>query len=215
MNPRAPVLVLQNLSNDTPAYLGRWLREHGVAHHVLDTEAGDHYPPRIEGYAALALLGGAMSANDDLPSPRQAESLILQAMARGIPVLGHDPLARAWFGTDPAHTVMQWHYEAFGLPDGAHWLASSAACPHQAFGIGPHLALQFHLEIDEAKLRLWVAEESAAWRAAQAAHGSVQDASTILAQAAQHLGAHQRLADRIYRRWLAPTGWMSRIGATM
>jgi GMP synthase (glutamine-hydrolysing) len=247
MNPPQPVLVLQNLSSDGPAYLGRWLRAHGVAHRVLDTEAGDAYPPHIDGYGALALLGGAMSANDDLPSLRRAEVLILQAMACGIPVIGHclggqlmaralgaavtaspapeigwqplrvhdDPQAHEWFGAGSSHTVMQWHYEAFGLPDGAQGLASSAACPHQAFAIGPHLALQFHLEIDEAKLRLWVAEQSGAWREAQAAHASVQDAPTILAQCARQLGAHQRLADRIYRRWLAPTGLLERATATM
>ncbi|HEY6135854.1 MAG TPA: type 1 glutamine amidotransferase [Rubrivivax sp.] len=247
MNPRAPVLVLQNLSSDGPAYLGRWLRDHHVAHRVLDTEAGDAYPQHIDGYGALALLGGAMSANDELPSLRQAEALILQAMARGIPVIGHclggqlmaralgasvtrspapeigwqplqvrnTPQAHEWFGAEASHTVMQWHYEAFGLPGGAQWLASSAACPHQAFSVGPHLAMQFHLEIDEAKLLSWVAEESVTWREAQAAHRSVQNATEILARRALHVGAHQRLADRIYRRWLAPTGLLDRVVVTM
>jgi GMP synthase (glutamine-hydrolysing) len=233
-----PVLILQNLSADGPAYLGTWLRARGIAHDVRNTEAGDGWTASVDGYGALAVLGGAMSANDDLPSMRQAESLILQAMARDLPVIGHclggqlmaralgaavvpspapeigwqridmqdHAQARDWFGDVPAHTVLQWHYEAFGLPDGARLLASSAVCPRQAFAIGNHLALQFHLEIDAEKLRVWTAEQSVEWRNAQRAHRSVQDGPTMLAQSADYMAAHQRLADRIYQRWLAPTG---------
>jgi GMP synthase (glutamine-hydrolysing) len=240
-----PVLVLQNLSADGPAYLGGWLRAHGIAHEVLDSEAGDRWPVSVDGYCAIAVLGGAMSANDDLPSLRHAESLILQAMKRDVPVIGHclggqlmaralgaavapspapeigwQPIdvldcaqARAWFGHASSQTVLQWHYEAFDLPDGAQLLARSAACPHQAFAIGPHLALQFHLEIDDEKLRVWAADQSGPWREAQRAHASVQDGPTMLEQSAVHMAANQRLADRIYQRWLGSSCWAGRVNS--
>ena len=84
-----PVLILQHLSGDGPGYLGAWLARQGVAFEVRNTEAGDDYPARIDGYAGLAVLGGAMSANDDLPSLRRAEDLIRQAMQQDRPVIGH------------------------------------------------------------------------------------------------------------------------------
>ncbi len=84
-----PVLILQNLSADGPAYLARWLREHGPAFEVFDNQAGPIFPDRIEPYAALAILGGEMSANDPLPSLRRAEDLFRQALAFGVPTTGH------------------------------------------------------------------------------------------------------------------------------
>ena len=231
-----PVLVLQHLTSDGPAYLAQWLREEGVPAQVFDTQAGQAYPDHVDGYAALAVLGGEMSANEDLPSLRQAERLILEAMARGLPVIGHclggqlmaralgasvhaspapeigwqpmrlepTPLATEWFGADRLPTVFHWHFEAFDLPAGATRLASSPACPNQAFAIGPHLAMQFHVELDAAKLALWSASIDPDYLALQRSCDSVQSGAAMRAQAAQALPAQQRLAARLYRRWLGP-----------
>lgn len=229
-----PVLILQNMRSDGPGYLATWLRSKGIAFEVRDAASGQVFPERIDGWRALAVLGGAMSANDDLPFLRQAEALILQAFEADRPVVGHclggqlmaralgarigpspqpeigwqpmavadDPLARGWFGDAAAHTVMHWHYERFDLPPGATLLASSPACPHQAFAWGRHLAMQFHIEIDDAKLALWLDEGDPLWAAAARAHASVQTRDVILAQAPSRMPAHQALADRVYTRWL-------------
>lgn len=230
-----PVLVLQHLSADGPAYLGQWLRERGVLADVRNTEAGDAYPVSIEGYSALAILGGEMSANDPLPSLRQAEALFLQAQARRVPTLGHclggQLMARAlgakvvdspapevgfhemrltgseaaeqWFGSTATAMVYHWHYEAFELPAGAQWLATSPACRYQAFAIGPNLAMQFHIELDAQKLDRWSRDEGERYHAAMRAHPSVHSGERMRGDCARLLAAHQRLADRIYARWLS------------
>jgi GMP synthase (glutamine-hydrolysing) len=231
-----PVLILQHLSGDGPAYLATWLRRNGVAYRVFDTEAGDAFPASMSGYSALAVLGGEMSANDDLASLRQAEALIRDAMGQARPVIGHclggqlmaralgcrvvespapevgwqpircceGPEPQRWFGSVSTPTVFQWHYEAFELPREATLLASSAACPHQAFAIGPHLGMQFHIEVDAEKVARWSREEGPRWAAARAAHpGSVQDGAAMREGLAAELPRHHSLADRIYGRWLA------------
>ena len=227
-----PVLVLQHLSDDGPATLADWLREQGHAMDLRDAEAGDAYPTRLDGYAALAILGGEMSANDDLPGLRRAEALVREAVREAIPVIGHclggqliaralgasvtpNPAgpeigwhridiaaaapARHWFGSTDEHTVFQWHRETFALPPGATLLASSAHCAHQAFSLGPHLALQFHLELDAAKLSHWTRDEPVAPPPGVAA-GSVQAAGAMRAADAA-LAAQQALARRVYGRW--------------
>lgn len=229
-----PVLVLQNLSGDGPAHLATWLRQQGLAFEVRNAEAGDSFVADLAAFSALAVLGGEMGANDPLPSLRQAEALIRDAMQRGLPVIGHclggQLMARAlgaqigaspapeigwqpltvfdnavaldWFGTAGPRTVFQWHFDAFQLPAGATPLAGSAACPHQAFALGPHLALQFHVEIDAEKLGRWALDEGDRYRSALRDHSSVQAPAAMLAGVQAHLAAHQALADRLYHRWL-------------
>ncbi len=229
-----PVLVLQHMASDGPAYLGQWLREQALPFRVFDSSAGQAYPERIDDWSALAVLGGEMSANDPLPSLRQAERLILAAMDAGVPVIGHclggqlmaralgapvtrspapeigwhtlrvapHALAREWFGALDETVVYQWHHEAFGLPPGATLLAASDACPHQAFALGPHLAMQFHVEVDADKLAAWSASSDPDFLALQRECATVHSGAAMRAGAYRHLEAHQRLAARFYARWI-------------
>jgi GMP synthase (glutamine-hydrolysing) len=228
-----PVLVLQHLSADGPAFLGSWLHEQGVAVDVRNAEASDAFPADMLGHSALAVLGGVMSANDPLPTLRQAEALILQAMASGRPVLGHclggqlmaralgakvsaspapevgwstlqvndSAAARDWFGRPGEHWVFHWHYEAFELPAGALPLASSTACPLQAFAIGPHLAMQFHVELDAEKLDRWSLDADPLQGPALTGSAVVQSGAAMRRGGVRHLPQQQALAARIFQRW--------------
>jgi GMP synthase (glutamine-hydrolysing) len=226
-----PVLILQNLHQDGPAYLGSWLSRRGLRQVVCNSDSGHDFPDSIDGFGGLALLGGDMGANDALPSLRQAEVLIRQAMQRGVPTIGHclggqlmaralgarvfvadrpeigwhpirmvDTVAtRHWFGNVDAHTVFQWHYDAFDVPVGAVSLAHSAVCANQAFAIGPHLAMQFHVELDGDKLRQWTEQDDVRFGAATG--HTVHTAAEMRRQGDVLLHVQQRLADRIYGQW--------------
>lgn len=58
---------------------------------------------------------------------------------RKLPVFAGFP---EWF------TALHWHGDTFALPGESVWVASSTACPHQAFALdkGRVVGLQFHLE---------------------------------------------------------------------
>ena len=234
-----PVYILQHLHGDGPAYLQTWLEQQGLPYRVFNTQAGERFPDDLGNCSGLAILGGEMSANDPLPSLRQAEHLFLEAVRDGVPTLGHclggqlmaralgalvsaspapevgwQPLtvlgndrARAWLapnGTLAPLTVFHWHYEAFQLPAGAQLLATSAACPVQAFSVGPHLAMQWHVELDAAKLDRWSREQSGQHEQACLEHPkTVHSGSEMRVAAPERLAQQQALARHIYGRWWA------------
>lgn len=234
-----PVLILQHQLPENAAYLTTWLDRNRILYQVVNAGAGEEFPSSIDGYSALAVMGGGMSANDPLLSNRQAEILILQAVIQDIPVVGHclggqlmsralggiisaspqpeigwqpiqyenNPRVREWFGDTPTDTVIQWHYESFSIPSGATRLAGSRSCPNQAWTFGPHLAMQFHIEINEAKIDSWVSEDDPTWAEARGLYESVQDKITMLNGIPYHLARHQATADNIYRNWLKNTCW--------
>ncbi len=121
--------------------------------------------------------------------------------------------ARYWFGEGAtlegsgngpsAHTLYQWHSDSFvTLPPGAELIASSAACAHQAFAIGPHLAMQFHVEITAEKIGFWMAEPGASFpRMLQRWPDSVQSLEAMSVANEVHLANSHALADQIYGAW--------------
>ena len=114
-----------------------------------------------------------------------------------------DPLVAHWFGSNPTSTVIQWHYDAFTVPTGAVRLAGSAACPNQAWALGPHLAMQFHIEMDADKVHNWVQDDDLLWADAREKYASVQHSDAIVQGIESYLTQHQATADHIYRTWLS------------
>lgn len=96
--------------------------------------------------------------------------------------------------------VLHWHGEMFSIPPGASCLASTSACPHQAFAYGEHvLALQFHPEVSAAGLEHWYvghAHELAARAVA---------VRNLRKDAAMHAARLAAGGSRLLGEWLAPT----------
>lgn len=168
-------LCLQHHPIEGPGAVARWMEAAG--HQFTVQEAWTTDFARLPGdLAGVVLMGGPMSVRDTETYPwleaeiawlrewidgggrvlgfclgAQLIATALGAAVRPMPQkeIGWFPIwgERPFFPAGP-FMVYHWHGEMFSLPPGAHLLARSEACAHQAFHVGPRvIGLQFHLEI--------------------------------------------------------------------
>lgn len=95
--------------------------------------------------------------------------------------------------------LFHWHNENFTLPSGASRLLSNPHCENQAFLHGPHLGMQFHIEITEAMVRDWcdISDDPKNWQHLP----SVQSAEEIQQRLEQRVARSNQVADQIYQIW--------------
>ncbi|MEE9331095.1 MAG: type 1 glutamine amidotransferase [Methylophilaceae bacterium] len=84
-----PVLVIRFVSHEGPGYLASYFDAHAIAWELVAIDNQDALPASIKGYSGMVLMGGPMSANDDLPWSQSVLALIVQAHSADIPLLGH------------------------------------------------------------------------------------------------------------------------------
>lgn len=111
------------------------------------------------------------------------------------PVGREDPL---FFGIGWTSAQFHWHADHVAkLPAGARTLASSKACPVQAWGAGLRTyGLQYHPEVDEATIRRWLREDANQLAPA----GTTSDA--VLSATVANLADMQRLTERLVGNWV-------------
>ena len=110
--------------------------------------------------------------------------------------------ARAWFGDVKTFDAFHWHGETFTLPQGAVHLLSSEHCANQGYAIGPHLALQCHIEMTPDLISSWCdvgSHEIAASRSSPAVHSAAE----IQQQIAGKLPRLHEVAERLYTQWIS------------
>jgi len=108
--------------------------------------------------------------------------------------------ARDWLGGAPERfTAYHWHAWTFSVPEGAERLLASDCTDNQAFALGPHLALQFHLEMTAPMVNGWVRRYGGDL---EDAHPCIESAALMTRGLAQRLAALHRVSDAIYGRWL-------------
>ena len=111
------------------------------------------------------------------------------------------PGADRWLADTPRFTAFHWHGETFSIPPGASRLLTSPHCPNQAFAMGPHLALQCHVEMTPEMIAEWV-RHGAGEIARRRPQEAIQTGEEMLMAAPAHLPGMQAVAERLYGRWL-------------
>ena len=82
-------LVIQHSPAEPPGRLSDWLLEAGVLSETAEPYAGTPLPASLDGYGALVVLGGDMSAEEDGRAPwlGPTRDLLRAAVAGGVPTL--------------------------------------------------------------------------------------------------------------------------------
>ncbi|MFC5303372.1 type 1 glutamine amidotransferase [Azospira restricta] len=99
-------------------------------------------------------------------------------------------------------TVFQWHGETFTLPPGAVRLLHNEWCANQMFALGPHLAMQCHVEMTPEMIAAWCDSWQGEVAGLPALPPPVQTPRQMQAETAHRLPAMRRLADRLYAVWI-------------
>lgn len=89
MEPVRPVAIFRHSPTEGPGYFGTFLDFHSIPWQLIKIDANEMPPHSASYFSGLVFMGGPMSANDDLPWIASTLSLIRQAVANDIPVLGH------------------------------------------------------------------------------------------------------------------------------
>jgi GMP synthase-like glutamine amidotransferase len=83
------ILIFRHAAHEGPGYFADYLDRRALPFRLVRIDRHDPVPSSIDGAAGLVFMGGPMSVNDRLPWIPKAISLIRQAVASDIPVLGH------------------------------------------------------------------------------------------------------------------------------
>jgi len=98
--------------------------------------------------------------------------------------------------------VLHWHGDTFDLPPDATLLASSDRCRNQAFALGPNvLGLQFHAEVDPARIEQWLVGHTAELRHAGIAPTALRRQTAALPADTAEIGP------RLLHDWLEGLAW--------
>lgn len=139
-----PVLIFRHAPIEGPGYFATFLDRHGIPWKLVRIDAGDTVPDSLNGVSGVCLMGGPMSANDDLPWIPPVLARIREAVAAGIPVIGHclggQLMAKALGGTVGANPVKEIGWGEVRVTD------ADAARPWLGDPTTPLLAFHWHGE---------------------------------------------------------------------
>jgi GMP synthase-like glutamine amidotransferase len=129
-----PVAIFRFSSTEGPGHFAQWLESRGMPRRLIAVDEGEAVPVEPRAFSGIAMMGGPMSANDDLPWIAPLLDLLRDAVSADIPVLGHclggQILAKA-LGAPVTRTPVPeigWgEVSVLGTPDAESWFGRRSA----------------------------------------------------------------------------------------
>lgn len=84
-----PLVIFRHAATEGPGYLSTFLDSKNIPWQLVKIDENEPLPATIQDFSGMALMGGPMSVNDDLPWIAPVLALIREAMTLDIPLLGH------------------------------------------------------------------------------------------------------------------------------
>jgi len=222
-----PVAIFRFSPTEGAGHFGEWLDAQGIASKLIAIDRGDAVPTNPREFAGIGMMGGPMSANDELPWNAPLLALVRAAVAEEIPVIGHclggQLFAKAmgaqvrrtetpeigwgdvrtadasWFGGRHAFSTFQWHYDIFELPPGATRVLTNDFNRNQGYTLGKHVGFQCHIEMTRSMVETWC--RAGADELPPSTVRATQSRDDIMRDLDARLAALSRVADDVYARW--------------
>jgi len=229
-----PVAIFRHSAGEGPGYFATFLDRHGIPWELIAIDAGATPPPTCTDHAGLCFMGGPMSVNDPLPWLPPVFELIRNAVAAGVPVIGHclggQLISKALGGTATQNPVKELGWGKVMATDAAardwlgdlerfeafHWHGETFAVPPGATRIlrSAHCENQAFVMGPHLGMQCHVEMTAAmirlwnrAWADENATPGpSVQTPEEMYVGLDARIGAMRGAADRLYTRWIAGLG---------
>lgn len=227
-----PVVIFRHAKCEDAGYLGAFLDANGIPWTQVRTDLDEVLPSPIDQYSGLVLMGGPMSANDDLPWIIASLQLIREAVSLDIPVLGHclggQLMTRALGGEiiQNAHKELGWgQVQLTADPLATHWFGKQTdfLCFHwhgETFSIPEGATLL--LSSDYCTNQAWamgkhlamqchiemtekmVGTWCEAWQEelATSSGAAVQSAAEMQQDLPARIQTLNQVADHVYGRWI-------------
>ena len=129
-----PVVVFRFSDTEGPGHFATFLDASRLPWTLIKLDAGDAVPDSSAAFSGLAFMGGPMSANDELAWTQPVLALMRDAVAQGVPVIGHclggQMLARALGGKVSRNPVKEigWNpVQVEGTPLAREWFGNDVS----------------------------------------------------------------------------------------
>jgi GMP synthase-like glutamine amidotransferase len=84
-----PVGIFRTTPTEGPAYFATYLERRSIPWQIIALDKGELIPRNIRAYSGVAVMGGPLSANDDLPWIAPLIEFRRSAVRHDVPMIGH------------------------------------------------------------------------------------------------------------------------------
>lgn len=84
-----PIVIIRHANTEGPGFFGTFLDEKNIPWRLIKIDEGEALSISMLDFSGMAMMGGPMSVNDNLPWISPLLALIREAVEADVPVLGH------------------------------------------------------------------------------------------------------------------------------